>query len=201
MSDDVFDQAISGALARLSGGKAPSAIRSLARFAAQILSMRADGTADLVTDDESVAGAGGLGGRPLLAGLPGVRLDPAGTVRGRVAFEGGSFAAGEVVGYEQDRSADRAAARRGDSVPCGTIQIRQANTSIGEPAGIYVTFTPAKSPFDPIPALPVILHLGGAIALTAITPGTTPVTLELLGWIATGSPEVALRRLDAEEIP
>lgn len=192
-----FDAAVDAALRRLSSGRVARALRPLARFAAYVVSMRADGTADLGTDDESVAGPGGVGGRALLAGLPGCRLDPVGAVRGRLVCEGGSLAAVEVDGYEQDRTADRPIARKGDRVSLGTLTY-----TIGASGGIpplplvNVVFTPAGSSFG-IAGTPIVASLYGVV-LSGIDPGV-PYAVD--GWIATGSPEISLRRLDSEDIP
>jgi len=190
-----FDAAVDAALRRLSSGRVARALRPLARFAAYVVSMRADGTADLGTDDESVAGPGGVGGRALLAGLPGCRLDPVGAVRGRLVCEGGSLAAVEVDGYEQDRAANRPIARKGDKVPIATLTA----SLLGPPTGgLLLVFVPAASPYDPDPTTPIQIALPGASILSGITIG---VPYEIAAYIGTGSPEISLRRLPTEEIP
>jgi hypothetical protein len=194
----IFDQAIEAALARLSQGKAPPVLRTLARHAAQILSMRADGTADLATDDEAVAGPGGLGGRPVLTGLPGVRLNLFGGDRARVVFAAGSPSGAEVSGFEQDRSADRPVARKGDRVDLGTLIASAAPSPIiGIPTALLLTITPTPSPFSVEVPTPFALLLPGA-ALIGIELGE-PYAIE--GWVSSGSPEISLRRLTTETIP
>ncbi len=189
-----FTHAVSSALGRLfEDGQAPAALRPLATFAARILSMRAAGTADVITDDESIGGPGGLGGRPVLVGLPGVRLNLTGGDRVRLGFEAGSVAAAEVVAFEQDRNADRAVARRGDRVTIGTILAVVVTVPV--PA-LQLTFTPSGSPFG-VPGTPVVLSFAGASIVSGIVPAV-PYVLE--AWITSGSPEISLRRLLTEGI-
>lgn len=189
-----FLDAVESALLRLAKGRAPAALRMLACHAAQIISMRAAGTADVATDDEAVGGPGGLGGRPVLVGLPGVKLSLAGGGdRVRVGFEGGSPAGAEVTAFEQDPAADRPAARKGDRIQIGTLLLTVITTPV--PA-IQVAFTPAGSPFGAA-GTPIILLFAGAAIVSGIEP-LVPYAIE--AWIATGSPEIALRRLSTEEI-
>lgn len=189
-----FVEAVEAALLRLARGRAPAALRLLAGHAAQIIAMRSDGTADLAMDDESVGGPGGLGGRAVLVGLPGVRLDLRGGDRGRLAFEGGSPAGGEVHGFEQDRGADRGLARKGERVRVGSITIVKNENPA--PPGLTLTFTPQPSPFDLVPAIPSTLLILGSLNIDP-----SPFTIDLDGWVMTGSPEVALRHVAGESTP
>ena len=160
--------------------------------------MRAAGTADVVTDDEAIGGPGGLGGRPVLVGLPGVRLDLSGGDRVRLAFEAGSPEGAEVVSFEQDRGADRAVARRGDRVRIGTfVYTIGASGGIPPLPLINLSFTQAKSPYFDLDGVPIVASLYGLI-VSGIEPGV-PYVVE--AWIATGSPEISLRRLSTETIP
>lgn len=170
-----FTDAVSSALARLfDGRRAPAALRTLATYAGQILSMRAAGTADVVTDDEAIGGPGGLGGRPVLVGLPGVRLDLAGGDRVRVGFEAGAVDAAEIASFEQDRAADKGIGRVGDRVKIRLIITTSTQTGV-------MTITPyVDGAFTP--------HVPPYVT----APGV-PVTIETEGEIITGSEEVKLR--------
>lgn len=197
-----FVSAVSSAISRLFEGRAPAALRTLASYAGQILAMRPAGTADIATDDETIGGPGGVGGRPVLVGLPGVRLDMTGGDRVRLGFEAGSPASAEVIGFEQDRSADRGAARHGDKVKLGEV-VFAIGSFPGPPVLplLIVSYRPLVSPFVTEPPLvppdPIILSIFGSI-VSGITPG---VQYDVEGWITTGSIEILLRRVDSEEIP
>lgn len=160
-----FSTAVSGAITRLfMGGRVPSALRTLASFAGQILSMRAAGTADVVTDDEAIGGNGGLGGRPVLVGLPGVRLNMTGGDRVRVGFEGGAEEGAEVTAFEQDRSADKGIGRVGDRV-----KIRLMITTSTQTGVMTITpyvngaYTPHVPPYVTAPGVPVSIETEGEI--------------------------------------
>lgn len=170
-----FTAAVSSALARLfEGQRAPAALRTLATYAGRILSMRAAGTADITTDDLAIGGNGGLGGRTVLVGLPGVRLDMTGGDRVRLAFEAGSPEGAEVAGFEQDRSASKGVGRVGDRV-----KIRLMITMTNVPG--VMTITPYVNGAY-VPAVPPYATIVGV-----------PLVVETEGEIITGSEEVLLR--------
>ena len=188
-----FQRLIESVLTRL--GPKIQPLVYLANHAGRILSVRSDGSADVAADDPEVDGASGLAKLLVLVGLPGVRLDlPAGD-RVRFGAEGGSPAGEEVRAFEQDRSANRAAARRGDRVKVGTLSIGNI-PSPGPPTGLTITWLPEPSPYLPVPPVPQIATITGPIAIAP-----SPLTIILDGWITTGSPEISLRRTITEDIP
>lgn len=159
-----FFEAVESALVWLSKGKAPAALRTLALYGAQIVSIRANGFADLATDDLAVGGDGGLGGRPILVGLPGVKLAIPGGDRVRVGFEGGSPSSAECLAFEQDKSADKGIGRVGDSV-----KVRFTITTSATPGVLTITpyvngaYVPAVPPYITAPGVPLIIETEGEI--------------------------------------
>lgn len=174
-----FFEAVESALVWLSKGKAPAALRTLAVYGAQIVSIRANGSADIATDDLAVGGDGGLGGRPILVGLPGIKLALSGGDRVRVGFEGGSPSSAECLAFEQDKSADKGIARVDDIVKIGTWSYV---AGVGPPS-LTITFTPIDG------STPTVVVLLGTI-----TSGPAPIVPhDVNGKIMTGSEEVLLR--------
>lgn len=160
-----FSSAVSSALARLfEGQRAPAALRTLATYAGRIVSMRSAGTADVATDDLAIGGDGGLGGRSVLVGLPGVRLDLTGGDRVRLGFEAGSPEGAECVGFEQDRSASKGIGRVGDRVK---VRLQITTSSIAGVMTItpYVNgaYVPAIPPYVTAPGVPLIIETEGEI--------------------------------------
>jgi hypothetical protein len=172
-------------------------LRYLAAHGAKVLKVASDALVDLAGDDENVAGAGGLTRRPILVGIPGARLDAPAGDRVRFAFVGGAEDGAEVIAYEQDRTADRPMARKGDFVQIGVLSLRKNKSELGEPPGMTITYTAQPSPYAPLPSLPKVLQILGSFQFV---PDET-FTIDLHGWITTGSPEISLRHQTTEEIP
>lgn len=190
-----FERLFQATLAKLGAKIAP--LVYLAHHAGRVLSVRSDGRADVTADDPEIDGESGLAPLQVLAGMPGARFDFTSGERVRFSAEGGSPAGQEVRLFEQDRSADRNAARRGDRVKLGTLTI--ANNPPPPPAppsGLTITWIPEPSPYLQVPGAPAVATITGPIAIAP-----TPFTLIFEGWITSGSPEISLRHLPTESIP
>lgn len=189
-----FTQAVETALTELSDGKVPQVLRALAGHAARIIATRPDGTVDLATVDEAIGGAGGLSRRPVLVGLPGVRLDLKGGDDVRLVFEGGSPTGAEVGAFEQDRAADKPLA-----FVTSKVKI-YAQVMTGSAPGVPgVPIPPGPNAFALIPVIDGIPRPDLAVR---IKPGevSDPQTnapliqsIELQGEVTTGSEEISLR--------
>jgi hypothetical protein len=167
----------------------------LAEHAGRILKVdQGSGRVDIVADDEDVGGQSGLSRREVLVGLPGVKLAMAAGDRIRFGAAGGSATGTEVRMFEQDRNADRPAARKGDTIKVGTLTI--AKNKSPQPPGLTLTYLAAPSPYSPIPTIPKVLLIGGSLTIAP-----DPFTIELEGWVDSGSAEILMRHLSTETIP
>jgi hypothetical protein len=156
----------------------------------------ANGRVDLAGDDTSVAGEGGLANREVLTGLPGVRLDLPTGDRVRWHFVGGGPNKAEVSGFEQDRDADRNAARKGDRTRLGTLAIGNIPPPTPPSSGLIITWLAEPSPYFPIPSIPSVATITGPVAISP-----DPFQLVLEGWIVSGSLEIMFRKASSEDIP
>ena len=169
--------------------------------AARVVRQNADGSVDVLPEADGLRGQG-LDRVPVRLGVSRARVVLGEAQRVVVRFEASdTFPAGDpgrpyVADIEQDAAAQRPAARRGDRVQCGSITIIKNPPQPGPP-GITVTFTPATSPYDPLPAVPQVLVIAGSFQLIP----AQPFTMDLVGWIDTGSPDVMFAHHDDEETP
>ena len=104
---------------------------------ATVRAQRADGSLDVRPDDARLPD---LLAVPAVCGLPGVKLTLDAGERVVVAFEAGTPTGARVVGFEQDRSAAKPAARQGDAVSLGYL------VGTAPPGGGPVTFVLSSSP-------------------------------------------------------
>jgi hypothetical protein len=179
---------------------APSAALYGASTGARVVRDNGDGTADVLPDNEALRGQGGLDRVPLRLGIARARQTLAEGQRVTVRFDSSeTFPAGDpsrpyIADLEQDASADRPIARRGDLVEIGVLTIMQS----ANPPGMVLNLEFHGSPYDEARVQRVALLLPGATLLEGPPPGT-PIDID--GWILTGSPDVSLRRAEGEEIP
>jgi hypothetical protein len=99
---------------------------------ATVKAQRADGSLDVRPDDARLPDMLAV---PVVCGVPGAKLTIAAEERVVVAFEAGSPQGARVVGFEQDRTATKAVARKTDPVSLGYL------AGIANPATGVVTFT------------------------------------------------------------
>lgn len=169
----------------------------------RVVQQRADGTLDLIPDTIAIGGATGINRVPLRLGLATARqVIEAGAVVALRFASSSTFPLGDprlpfAETFADDARATRPIARKGDRVPIASVTY-----TIGASGGIpplpliNVVITPTASPYDEAGA-PIVASLYGVV-LSGIDPGV-PYSVE--AYIGTGSPEIALRRLDSEDIP
>ena len=170
---------------------------------ARVVQRNSDDTVDLLPANDAVGATTGIGSVPFRCGISGARQRLA--VGTEVILRFGSsalFPCGdpslpycEAAG--QDADADRNVGRKGDLVPIGTLTLTPFATTVPQyPAGLVISFQPSGSPFGYNPP-PIVIQ-----ALATIVSGISPlVPYAIEGYIATGSPEVFLRKLPTETIP
>jgi hypothetical protein len=182
VSVNIWDQIVAKCLSM------PSVRRVLYEFAqhaARILATDGD-RADLLTDDEAIGGPGGVNKCAPILGIPGARVVMQAGDRVRLVFDGGDATGRAIGGFESVAAADRAITRKGDGVSVGTLQLSNAPPSA--PPGIVITYTGPQNPLAPsVPAI-VIGQIVGAVSIAP-----DPLSLDLVGYVMAGSPEVFLR--------
>ena len=182
MSINLWDQIVSKCLAMPS---VRAVLYELAQHAARILATDGE-KADLLTDDEAIGGPGGVNKCAPILGIPGARVVMQTGDRVRLVFDGGDATGRAIGGFESVAEADRPIARKGDQVSVGTLQFSNAPPSA--PPGIVIAYTGPQSPLAPsVPAV-VIGQIVGAVSIAP-----DPLSLNLSGYVMTGSPEVFLR--------
>ena len=182
MSVNIWDQIVAKCLSM------PSVRRVLYEFAqhaARILATDGD-KADVLTDDEAIGGPGGVNKCAPILGIPGARLVMQAGDRVRLVFDGGDATGRAIGGFESVVEADRAISRKGDRVSVGTLQFSNAPPSA--PPGIVITYTGPQNPLAPSVPSVVIGQIVGAVSIAP-----DPLSLDLVGYVITGSPEVFLR--------
>lgn len=164
----------------------------------RVVQQRADGTLDLIPDTVAVGGLTGINRVPLRVGLAGAKQTlEVGTIVALRFASSSTFPLGDPrLPYAESLAmvdADRGIARQGDKATIGTLLA----TVVTVPApALQIALTLSGSPYGS-PADPIVLLFPGASVVSGITPGV-PYAVD--AWIATGSPEISLRRLDTEEI-
>lgn len=180
----------------LSAALGPSAGIYSAAHVARVVAVRADGTADLLCATLAVSGTTGINAVPLRVGLARARqVIPVGAevvlrFASSDAFPTGDPSQPYCEAIGQDADADRAIGRRGDKVQVGTLHFALN----AMPPALVITYVPAGSPYGS-PGTPLVITIPGG----SVAPPVDSYAIE--GWIATGSPEISLRRLGTEEIP
>lgn len=180
--NNIWDQIVAKCLSM------PSVRRVLYEFAqhaARILATDGD-KADVLTDDEAIGGPGGVNKCAPILGIPGARVVMQAGDRVRLVFDGGDATGRAIGGFETVQEADRAAARKGDLVSVGTIEIR--NAPQGAPPGLIISYAGPQNPL--LPTIPAVT-IGTISAAATIAPD--PFRIELGGYVMTGSPEIFLR--------
>ncbi len=169
----------------------------------RVVQQRADGTLDLIPDTIAIGGGTGINRVPLRLGLATARqVIEAGAVVALRFASSSPFPLGDprlpfAEAFADDARAARPIARKGDRVPIATVTY-----TIGATAGmpplplINAVITPAASPYAEA-STPIVVSLYGVV-LSGLDPGI-PYAVD--AYIGTGSPEIALRRLNSEDIP
>lgn len=121
--------------------RAPDLTLYRASYAATVKAQRDDGTLDLEADDPRLGKV--LLGVPFRVGIPGAKVTiPAGS-RVRVGFEGADPRGIFAASLDQDRSATRPVARKGDTGAGGTL------AAVGAAPGAPIQFTYTPPGGDP----------------------------------------------------
>lgn len=190
-----FERLFQATLAKLGVKIAP--LVYLAHHAGRVLSLRSDGRADVTADDPEIDGESGLAPLQVLAGMPGARFDFSAGDRVRFGAEGGSPAGQEVRLFEQDRSAEKALARKTDKVRVSVAFLTSSlpKTPLISPGASAIGIVPV---LDGIPRLDLMISVKPGEDDPAAPPGTIPPpphiqTIETDGTIITGSSEIFIR--------
>lgn len=165
---------------------------------ARVVKANPDGTVDLMPANTDVGAATGINAVPFRMGLAGARqvLSEGAEVVLRFGsstrFPCGDPSLPYCEAAAQDPTADRNVARKGDEVAIGQLSWESSATPV--PTVIF-TYQRYQSPFDNS------VDLGQPPQFLLAGTANPPIgSIDLSGWITTGSLEVFLRKLATEEI-